>query len=515
MSQHVLRLLLKSVVPILLCLALFGVFSRIDGWVACGLFVLWRLLTLISEWNRSKKPHPDWKKRTEELLLSYQTPKPPPLPEPSSAEQTAARHTLSENYVQGVLSQVERERAAWTLPRQQSVLLAEAVGLLGFMVILPLTISLYRLDFYSFRRSSSWGDAMVFGLALVLYAVPHLRCLRERSWFNPWVWWGLPSVIFLALLFHQIDTRHPYLNQLRPDHRQIAAEKILQLSDTIVAADHADWLTNYAADLKSKGANEEAAAICEYALRLRPSMPEALEILGTLRGTAPEAMLSVSPNAPYSVEDKPPPRAKRTLLDKSLETVTSCTVVLLPMGEVSDDLLDFVAAVITDECGLPVLVYEGRLALPPHTRWRGLASGPQWSSESLAQPLRQELGKTQPVAPIKYLIITSADMFADDANFLFNTTQEWGGIIATAQFVQAGGDKATLRHRVAKQSLSTVIKSFGIPPSPDRRCVTSYPAGMNELDLKGNRPLPETRAAFDEKLSELNASWLHQRALGL
>ncbi len=515
MSQLVLQLLLKSVVPILLCFALFGIFPRAEGWIACGLFVLWRLLGLVGEWKDVSKPHPDWEKRTEELLLSYQDPKPPVLPESTSVEQTGVRNALPETLVQVVLSQVERERSAWTLPRQRSVLLAETVGLLGFMLILPLAVFLYRLDFYSFRRSSSWADAIVFGFALTLYAAPHLRCLRERAWFNPWLWWGLPSVIFLALLFQQLNTRHSYLNPLHPDHRQLAADKILQLTDTVVAADHADWLTNHAADLTRKGASDEAAALCEYALRLRPSMPEALEILRALRGTIPASMPSVPPDAPYSMEDKPPPRAKRTLLDKSLETVTGCTVVLLPMGEVSDDLLDFVAAVITKECGLPVLVYEGRLTLPPHTRWRGLARGRQWSVESLIPPLQQELGGTQPLAPIKYLIITTADIYSDGANFLFNSTRDWGGIVATAQFVQAGGDNATLRHRVAKQSLSTVIKSFGIPPSPDRRCVTSYPASIDELDLKGNRPLPDTRAAFDERINELNASWLHHRATSL
>ena len=79
-------------------------------------------------------------------------------------------------------------------------------------------------------------------------------------------------------------------------------------------------------------------------------------------------------------------------------------------------------------------------------------------------------------------------------------------------FLRGVGDRALLCHRIAKQSLSAIIKSFGLQPSTDRRCVTSYPASIGELDAKGNRPLPATREAFDAKLRKLNEPWQRYRA---
>ena len=109
-------------------------------------------------------------------------------------------------------------------------------------------------------------------------------------------------------------------------------------------------------------------------------------------------------------------------------------------------------------------------------------------------------------------MITSADLYHGDANYIFNVQWDWGAIVATAQFDRAGGPREVLRHRVAKQALSAVIKTFGIPASTDRRCVTSYPRSLAELDAKGNRPLPATRTAFEAKLREMNEPWQRYRA---
>jgi hypothetical protein len=64
-----------------------------------------------------------------------------------------------------------------------------------------------------------------------------------------------------------------------------------------------------------------------------------------------------------------------------------------------------------------------------------------------------------------------------------------------------------VEYRTAKQSLSSTLKSFGVPESADVNSVLSYARSVEEHDRKGNRPRAEVLAIFRENLRLLDAAW--------
>lgn len=504
--------MLKAAIPLLLGLLLAGVCRREEVWILLGLFILWRLFALFAEWRRSRLQEPDWVLRDrvlrEEFGQYWQAVEEWRQLETPLAEGAVPRAVPSQlDITKAAASQVQREQAGWNSRRPVGDLIAECVGLAGYTIILPLAVFLWRDDFFSFRRYSSWVDLGLLAGGLLLYGLPHWKHRLGSSVLWLRTWWVLPSVVSALFAAILVSEKHPYLNVFRSDRRQLAAEKILSMRDNIVAESHADWVTDHAYELAGRGEDAEAIRLCGLALRLRPGMVQAERLLARLGASPHPTEPLVAPDAPYFAGNEAPPKAVRTRIGPELENVAGCTLVLVSMGTVGDDVLDYVAAVVDRECGIPVMVYERVLPLPEHTRRRGLAGGAQWSCESLVNALQPELGGRWPRAPIRYLVITSADLYLGSANFVYSASAEWGAIAATGQFVKAGGDANLLKHRLAKQALSALIKSFGVPPSGDRRCVTSYPADLRQLDEKGNHPLPDTLEAFRSKVREINEAW--------
>jgi len=68
----------------------------------------------------------------------------------------------------------------------------------------------------------------------------------------------------------------------------------------------------------------------------------------------------------------------------------------------------------------------------------------------------------------------------------------------------------SLVERAAKQALAAIVKGFGLQPSSDPLCVTSYANGLPHFDAKGNRPIVETLAAFRERLRHRDDTWRAQ-----
>ena len=51
------------------------------------------------------------------------------------------------------------------------------------------------------------------------------------------------------------------------------------------------------------------------------------------------------------------------------------------------------------------------------------------------------------------------------------------------------------------------MKAFGLHPSSDPLCVTSYSNGLRQFDAKGNRPTAETLGIFHARLREHDRLW--------
>jgi hypothetical protein len=175
----------------------------------------------------------------------------------------------------------------------------------------------------------------------------------------------------LLALNHGIQTLHPYLNPLNPDRDRLAAEKILSLKDNVLAGRYADWVLRYAYELEEKGESNEAIHFYREGVRLDPANRAAYERLTALEAlesgetTESHAGASIAVRAPYWTADKPVVKPPRHAINLDLETVEGWTVVVVPVGNVPDEILDSVGYAIRNELGLPVFISPDTVKLPP------------------------------------------------------------------------------------------------------------------------------------------------------
>jgi predicted Zn-dependent protease len=191
-----------------------------------------------------------------------------------------------------------------------------------------------------------------------------------------------------------------------------------------------------------------------------------------------------------------------------MEGIARTTIVILRAGEqVSESLVDAVGDVIARELDIPVCTVLRPIQLPPHTRIRGVVDGRQWAVSSLSQAVKNYIDFSLR-APLRFVVLTSVDIYNGAANFVFAASWLNGGVlVSTARFGDPVKEQHLVAYRTAKQSLSSILKSFGVPESVDVNSVLSYAQSVEEHDRKGNRPSAEAMAIFRENLRSLDAAW--------
>jgi len=519
------RALVLLVIVVVAFLVLFG---RVDGGLLLSLLaavVVGRGAYLVAEAIRSRRTPADWDALYRKLLSDFNG-----LP---------VRHLEAKAKSWGVASGasaaqlarlvVDRKRQRHIDPRPGREIAAELVGLVTFGLLLPLDFALYTRDIVSARAGVGYLGAGVAGLSLALYAWPHRWERNEGVGDRRSLWWGLPVVPALALAYIGVTMHHPYLDPRRPDRVRLRAERVVSLSSNVEAAHYTDWVVAYAAELERQGEPERAADTYRRAARLAPQDRSIRERLAALearlgpelreaavpprdprsraRGIPPDVFAQL----PFWAADGPTYEAPPCSIDASLEEVPGTTVVLVPLGEVPIRLTNAIGDVLRSELGLPSCRARQGPTLPEATRIRGIVFGRQWSVEALAEDFVAWV-RPAPHAPLRFLLVTGADIYSRDSNFVFSTTYPWGAVLSYARYGDLDDEWELVRHRTAKQALGALLKSFGLPPSSDPNCVTSYSNGLQQFDAKGNRPNAETFSKFQERVEAADERWRAHRA---
>ncbi|WP_025040022.1 hypothetical protein [Nitrosospira briensis] len=390
--------------------------------------------------------------------------------------------------------------------------MSECAGLLAFCILAPLAWVLYTSEIVSLRSSQSWPAVVVALLGFILYLSPF--AISSPGARLRLIWWGLPLLPAAMLLIVGIQDRHPYLNPVNPHRAALAAERVLALRDGIAAGHHYDWVTAHARMLDEQGSTGEAIRFYLDALHLNPYQKDVRERLAAL---SPEigknehlsdTMFARKWDGPYWSQEHIIAPLPRCELDKRMEGIDRTTIVILRVGElISDSLVDAVGDVIARELDIPVCTVTRPIQLPPYTRIRGLVDGKQWEVSSLTTAVEDYIDFSLQ-APLKFLVLTSADIYNGGANFVFAVSWINGGVlVSTARFGDPVKEQRLVEYRTAKQSLSSILKSFGVPESADANSVLSYARSIEEHDRKGNRPSAEALAIFRENLRSLDATW--------
>jgi len=508
------QFLFKAILLALLALILYGVFRGSTLAIILMLFVGSRFISLVAEALR--KPASAERLETMLGLLTrrYENFKPQGRAAIAAALKVDPRLSARE------LAQAQIDKAVhrFVPARSKRELGAEALGVIAFAVLIPLDIALYTRDFFSLRNPQGWEGAIVAALCLALYAWPH-RWLKSSEYSEFRIgWWVLPFAVAFVLLNHAIETRHRYLNPFNPDHNRLAAERVLALKNNVVAGRNAIWVLRYARQLDERGDSQQAIHFYREALRLDANNRAAYARLAALEAqssgepTGNAAQPAISPSAPYWTADKPvTPSPRRGTDFLQLANVEGCTVVIVPVGEVSDEILDAAGFVIHNELDLPVYISTNSVPLPPHTRVRGLVTGPQWDQAAIAQSFFNA-DRPFPHAPIKYVLITPVDIYMQEANYVYSVSPNWGAVVSLARCGGPTGNDPRLRERVAKQALCALLLSFGVPKSLDRNDVTCFTMTPEEFDAKGNYPNAETLKLFQQTLADQNREWQEHKA---
>lgn len=509
MAIQLLPHLIKWIIVVLIALVLFGATPATDLVVIAGLFLTLRLGFILVEAGQKKPPEFEEATLATELQRLWER----LSPEQRAGEIQALGLPPDTSASESFDEWIARTKQARPSPRAKKELLAESFGVVTYAALLPLGIALSAEDFFSFRNPQGWIGASVFAACLAFYAAPHfLRKSFFKSGSFRVGWWAIPFCPALYVVLAGIANDHPHLNPFHPEQRRLAAERVLALDNFVVAGNHADWVFRYARDLDRAGDWAQAIFLYTEALRLDANLAEARSRLLALKsahgvaGASRWAEPAIPAAAPYWEDVRAIAEAPRRAIDRGLETIDECIVMIVPVGDVAPSLLNAIVHVIQQELGLPAFVSEEGVPLPPHTRVPGLAVGPQWHHVSLISALQTAFGEP-PRAPVKYVIVTAVDIYHDNTNYLFSTSYPWGGVVSFARYEQAGGGEDMLYHRTAKQVLGALLKSFDLPASPNRACVTSYTRSVPEFDAKGNRPDAATMASFRETVAFMNHHW--------
>ncbi len=513
MNRLLLPVLVRWALLAAISLVLYGALPAGQLATVLALFLLIRFAYLIAEAVRPPMTLERWKALTEALERNYAA--------LSSARQEAvaaaiglgpgaAPRTLAEAQVRDLI----RRQAPRRSKRELAV---EALGAIAFIALLPAAAALWINDFFSLRTPLGWLGAAVAVVSLSSYAMPHWTMPLPR--FGRWrlLWWATPFIPSLALFVGGIQLKHPYLNWFHPERDRLAAERVLALKSIVVAGRHADWVARYARHLDEHGHGEMAVACYREALRLDASNRLVRSRLAALTGSEHSALLAETNRtqsaalAPYWMPGDALAEPERVHIDSELEDLKGCSVVIVPIGEVPASVLQAIHHAVRNELRLPVFGSTRAMSLPPHTRTRGLITGRQWDAATPLQAFHSAF-RPLPIAPVKYLLVTPGDIYDAGANYLFSISSDFCALVSLARLGDPAQGAALVSHRAAKQSLCALIKTFRVPPSPNRECVTSYVRSLEEFDAKGNRPAADTEQAFQRALREWNRQWLLQKA---
>ncbi|MEO8602073.1 MAG: hypothetical protein ABI629_05800 [bacterium] len=399
--------------------------------------------------------------------------------------------------------------------RSRRELACEAVGLLAFCLLIPADIALYSQDFVSWRQSVEWVGVGVVALCVGLYAWPLRWSLSPRASRRRMAWWGLPFVPALGLLVVGIRVYHPYLDPLREDRPRLAAERVLELPNNLVAAANSASVFDYARLLDQRGDSAQAIAFYRDGLQLDPRHDDVRARLAALQAPmndapggpamAGTAALPTDPQRSLWESDDVAVGIGRCAVDASLGQIDRAVVVLVPIGGVPEWLAGTVGAIVERELGVPACI-AAPLTLPPHTRTHAVVFGRQWNLRSLLHAFQRQR-KSLPVSPAKYVLLTPVDLHAADTNFRFANSYRWGALVSFARLGVMDGDRLSLARRTAKATLGALVRSFAVPMSADPHCVTSYSPSLPEFDAKGNRPNAETLALFRRAVRARDQRW--------
>ena len=383
----------------------------------------------------------------------------------------------------------------------------EVVALLTFLILIPFNLWLYTRDFvywsfyFKIYLGSEFYESATLMLLVLLYFIPvkfsHYKFIKKYKYY----WWLSPLVPSLFLLSYSISTKHQYLNPFNPDRINLAVERVTKLG-IVQAGAHSKLIFDYAKNLENSNI-DQSIKLYEYGLQIDPTNKKASEQYSKLL----EYKLGSNSGFPIEkaiLKDRRVLKDKQKLCNFSLNKkhdFKNPVIAIITMGEVDDLVVKEIITTIESNLKLSACKIRNEIDIPESSKFKGLKFGNQWNVNSIIDSFAE---KFNPYIPnnIRYLIVTNKNIYSGKSNYVFSSSYPWGVVASYAMLGDISKNRELVVKRMGKLILGSTIKSFGIPPSTNPKCITSYTKNLYEFDNKGSIICNNTIKKIEEILEK-------------
>ncbi|TAK07879.1 MAG: hypothetical protein EPO39_05650 [Candidatus Manganitrophaceae bacterium] len=164
---------------------------------------------------------------------------------------------------------------------------------------------------------------------------------------------------------------------------------------------------------------------------------------------------------------------------------------LLPLGDVSEATLQFLASSLQRVFDLPVIPHDP-VDLPPSSYD---PERRQYSSTQILKSLARFKSSLTQVE--RALGVVAVDLYAADLNFVLGEADSREGVAVISiarlkpEFYGLPPDEALLHQRILKEAVHELGHTYGLGHCPDPACVMHFSNELKETDQKGESFCPE------------------------
>lgn len=172
------------------------------------------------------------------------------------------------------------------------------------------------------------------------------------------------------------------------------------------------------------------------------------------------------------------------------------SIILVPVGEVAEEALDFLAQKIVQRFECDVVTYPP--AEIPEEAY--VPERDQYSSSRILSDLRCSLEVEK---PDKVLWVTDVDLFVRDLNFIFGEAEIRGqfAIVSLARLRQSfygkPEDEKLLLGRIVKEAVHELGHVYGLGHCVNKRCVMFFSNTLWDTDQKRSDFCPHCTEALE------------------
>ncbi|MGJ8640475.1 MAG: hypothetical protein ACSHYA_13895 [Opitutaceae bacterium] len=482
---------------IVLTIVLYGTAPRSGILIVFAAIFLWRVWPLRHAWEKALSPH-----EQEALEKCYQA----ELQHATKDQLVPLREELQLNSdadiptIARALVSTEVKQCKAHASRAKFELKLLPFSLIAFPAAVTLAVS----EIVVMKAHYDWGALLIMGSALAAHLII-LRIAKPYASIAAKLAFAI-SIISVIAVPALVLTRHPYLNPFAENRSQLISDHVLGLKNNVVAGSHADYVFGYANELQIEGRLEDAVHYYLRGLYLDAENYEghlaiakvfrALKQFNRARSheASAQSIRLGSRTVAFSTDQDSP-----TLDVIGDIEADKYLVILVPVGTANRDLIEAAGSLVTKSLKHPVFLSTATLDLPPADRKRGLLVAPQHSTSSIYSSFLEK-PPFQHTGPVQIVLITDADVYMENTNFVFATSwyKDHVSVVSYNRFKSP--DSNTLVSRLAKQILSSSIKAMRVPQANTLDCVTAYVDSRDQFDRKSIHLSPQTRRNYELRI---------------